>query len=165
MTACPCGSEKAYTACCGPFLDGTARPATAEQMMRARYTAHTRADIDFIAATIHPESAEDFDADSARRWAEESEWVGLEISGTSGGGPDDEMGTVAFTARFRDKRGELQTHRELSFFKKVDGEWRFRDAQPPELEQVRREAPKVGRNDPCTCGSGKKYKKCCGKAA
>ena len=27
---------------------------------------------------------------------------------------------------------------------------------------VRREAPKVGRNDPCTCGSGKKYKQCCG---
>ncbi|MHC5088906.1 MAG: SEC-C metal-binding domain-containing protein [Planctomycetota bacterium] len=23
--------------------------------------------------------------------------------------------------------------------------------------------PKVGRNDPCPCGSGKKYKKCCGK--
>jgi preprotein translocase subunit SecA len=28
---------------------------------------------------------------------------------------------------------------------------------------VRRDAPKVGRNDPCPCGSGKKYKKCCGK--
>ena len=28
---------------------------------------------------------------------------------------------------------------------------------------VRREAPKVGRNDPCPCGSGKKYKKCCGR--
>ncbi|WP_096298400.1 preprotein translocase subunit SecA [Halomonas sp. hl-4] len=28
---------------------------------------------------------------------------------------------------------------------------------------VRREGPKVGRNDPCTCGSGKKYKQCCGK--
>ena len=26
-----------------------------------------------------------------------------------------------------------------------------------------RETPKVGRNDPCPCGSGKKYKKCCGK--
>lgn len=25
-----------------------------------------------------------------------------------------------------------------------------------------REAPKTGRNDPCTCGSGKKFKKCCG---
>ena len=28
---------------------------------------------------------------------------------------------------------------------------------------VRRETPKVGRNDPCPCGSGKKYKNCCGK--
>ncbi len=27
----------------------------------------------------------------------------------------------------------------------------------------RRETPKVGRNDPCPCGSGKKYKRCCGK--
>jgi uncharacterized protein YecA (UPF0149 family) len=30
---------------------------------------------------------------------------------------------------------------------------------------VRRETPKIGRNDPCPCGSGKKYKKCCGAAA
>jgi hypothetical protein len=30
------------------------------------------------------------------------------------------------------------------------------------VETVRREEPKVGRNDPCPCGSGKKYKKCCG---
>ena len=28
---------------------------------------------------------------------------------------------------------------------------------------IRRAAPKVRRNDPCPCGSGKKYKKCCGK--
>jgi hypothetical protein len=32
----------------------------------------------------------------------------------------------------------------------------------PKPEPIRREAPKVGRNDPCPCGSGKKYKKCCG---
>lgn len=32
----------------------------------------------------------------------------------------------------------------------------------PRLETHRRVAPKVGRNDPCPCGSGKKYKKCCG---
>ncbi len=29
------------------------------------------------------------------------------------------------------------------------------------VEQFRRAAPKVGRNDPCSCGSGKKHKKCC----
>ncbi|WP_371922135.1 SEC-C metal-binding domain-containing protein [Treponema sp. OMZ 803] len=33
----------------------------------------------------------------------------------------------------------------------------------PENVQVVRTAPKVGRNDPCPCGSGKKYKHCCGR--
>jgi preprotein translocase subunit SecA len=37
------------------------------------------------------------------------------------------------------------------------------DLQP--VQQVRRSGDKVGRNDPCPCGSGKKYKKCCGVAA
>jgi preprotein translocase subunit SecA len=36
---------------------------------------------------------------------------------------------------------------------------------PRKVETFRREGPKIGRNDPCPCGSGKKYKKCCGKAA
>jgi tetratricopeptide (TPR) repeat protein len=37
------------------------------------------------------------------------------------------------------------------------------DAFPPldVLETIRRHGPKVGRNDPCPCGSGKKFKKCC----
>jgi uncharacterized protein YecA (UPF0149 family) len=33
------------------------------------------------------------------------------------------------------------------------------------IPAARREAPKVGRNDPCPCGSGKKYKNCCGRMA
>ena len=36
---------------------------------------------------------------------------------------------------------------------------------PSKVETFRREAPKVGRNAPCPCGSGKKFKRCCGKAA
>ena len=40
-------------------------------------------------------------------------------------------------------------------------------AQAPQgevkIKQIKLEQPKVGRNDPCPCGSGKKYKKCCGK--
>jgi preprotein translocase subunit SecA len=35
--------------------------------------------------------------------------------------------------------------------------------EAPVVAPVRREAPKVGRNDPCPCGSGKKFKQCCGK--
>jgi hypothetical protein len=36
------------------------------------------------------------------------------------------------------------------------------EAEPPRTMPVRRDGKKVGRNDPCPCGSGKKYKKCCG---
>ena len=39
---------------------------------------------------------------------------------------------------------------------------RRQDQEPPRPEPFRRKVPKVGRNDPCPCGSGKKYKKCCG---
>lgn len=35
---------------------------------------------------------------------------------------------------------------------------------PPPVETIRKEKEPVGRNDPCPCGSGKKYKKCCGKS-
>lgn len=41
------------------------------------------------------------------------------------------------------------------------GEWRqaFEEVPAP----VVRQGPKVGRNDPCPCGSGRKFKKCCGE--
>lgn len=35
-------------------------------------------------------------------------------------------------------------------------------AAPQKVETVVHEGPRIGRNDPCPCGSGKKYKKCCG---
>lgn len=34
---------------------------------------------------------------------------------------------------------------------------------PPPVETIRSDKQEIGRNDPCPCGSGKKYKKCCGK--
>ena len=37
------------------------------------------------------------------------------------------------------------------------------DTRPSRDETYKRETPKVGRNEPCPCGSGLKYKKCCGK--
>jgi SEC-C motif-containing protein len=58
--------------------------------------------------------------------------------------------------------GKLHDHREHSLFEKENGEWRFLDAQAGKTPTLRREEPKVGRNDPCSCGSGKKFKKCCG---
>ncbi|MHC4129070.1 MAG: SEC-C metal-binding domain-containing protein, partial [Planctomycetota bacterium] len=34
---------------------------------------------------------------------------------------------------------------------------------PRKRQPVRRSTPAIGRNEPCPCGSGKKYKNCCGK--
>ena len=56
-------------------------------------------------------------------------------------------------------------HHEIATFGRVENEWRFIDGKMVNLSPERREAPKIGRNDPCACGSGKKYKKCCGLAA
>jgi preprotein translocase subunit SecA len=47
----------------------------------------------------------------------------------------------------------------------ADGGGVATEEAPVRVRQIVNEAPKVGRNDPCPCGSGKKYKKCCGKDA
>jgi uncharacterized protein len=41
--------------------------------------------------------------------------------------------------------------------------WEITRAERYKVQTVRRETPKVGRNDPCPCGSGKKFKACHGK--
>lgn len=163
MTDCPCGSGIAFARCCEPFLTGSALPETAEQTMRSRYTAYTRVDTAYLMATLHPDNRDEGDEESARTWAKESEWLGLEILGTSGGGAGDEQGLVEFIARFRDRKGEAHAHHERSLFVKENGRWLFREGETPQTT-IRRSAPKIGRNDPCSCGSGKKFKKCCEKA-
>jgi preprotein translocase subunit SecA len=46
--------------------------------------------------------------------------------------------------------------------KESSGNLSYSGSEPPKPSTVKRETPKVGRNDDCPCGSGKKYKKCCG---
>ena len=56
----------------------------------------------------------------------------------------------------------VEHHHEIAGFKKFNGEWKY-VAGNIITETVKRDGEKIGRNDPCPCGSGKKYKKCCGK--
>jgi SEC-C motif-containing protein len=60
--------------------------------------------------------------------------------------------------------GLKDRHREWASFKKINGDWLYESGAIVPTTIVREE-PKVGRNDPCPCGSGKKYKHCCGKGA
>jgi len=157
---CPCGSGADYATCCEPIISGKQLAATAEQLMRARYSAHVKVEIDFLYDSTHPGHREGYDHKGTRIWAEESEWKGLEILETSQGGPDDKEGTVTFIARFRDHKG-LRTHHECGHFQRKGSKWLFTEGQMVKSAPI--SSTKIGRNDPCSCGSGKKYKKCCGK--
>jgi SEC-C motif domain protein len=145
-------------------LSGQAKATTAEQLMRARYTAFERADVDFILKTHDPDTASQVDRRATELWAKESKWTGLEIIRTEAGGVGDNFGQVEFVASY-ELRGTPIQHRELATFRRQGDTWFFVDGEQIAGPPVRREGPKVGRNDPCSCGSGKKYKKCCGAAA
>lgn len=177
---CDCGSGLSYAECCEPYITGQKPAPTAEALMRARYTAHVKAAISFLKESTDSKARKHFDEKQVRDWAKNSEWLGLNIVTVQGGGESDDRGVVEFMARYRQK-GKVFDHHEVAKFRKADGVWYFVDGDAHVHEegvhdhhhdhhhhapvtQVVRESPKIGRNDPCPCGSGKKYKKCHGAA-
>jgi SEC-C motif-containing protein len=163
MSLCPCGSGLAYESCCGPIVGGAPAP-TAEALMRSRYSAYVRHDLAHLERTLSAAQRKDFAPEEARKWAEGAEWLGLTILRTEQGGPDDSLGAVHFSAKYR-MGGEEREHQEAALFGREEGRWVYTGYVDEPGKTFRREAPKVGRNDPCPCGSGRKYKKCCGAAA
>jgi SEC-C motif-containing protein len=162
MTLCPCQSGQNYDDCCGAIIAGRRAAPTAEALMRSRYSAFARGELDYLHDSLHPDHRGDHDPEATRQWAERSEWLTLEILSKQAGGEDDDSGTVEFAARFRQK-GATLTHHEVGEFSRLNGRWYYVDGRTVTPGTVRNAEPKVGRNDPCPCGSGKKYKKCCGR--
>ncbi len=164
---CPCrvtdAEKRDYDACCKPYLEEGKPAPTAEALMRSRYTAFARGDIDYLEGTLAPGTRDDFDRKAITHWAKQSEWLGLELISAEDGGEGDEKGYVEFIAHFS-LEGERYAHRERSLFRKVDGRWYFQEEANRKSQPIVKGA-QPGRNDPCPCGSGKKYKKCCGAAA
>ncbi|MBS0847189.1 YchJ family protein [Citrobacter sp. JGM124] len=150
MQLCPCGSGLEYSSCCQSYLDARQYPEHAEQLMRSRYTAFVLARADYLVASWHP----------TRRYPElESEisasfgtpdWLGLTVFEKASGSDQNEA-YVSFVARFKESGKEIAIIERSRFLKEND-QWYYVDG-------VR---PAFGRNDACPCGSGKKFKKCCG---
>lgn len=162
MEQCPCGSQKNYPECCEPLINGKRFAQTPEELMRSRYSAYVKKEITYITNTILPEKLGQFDEEGIRRWSQKAQWQKLEILNTEGGGPNDTEGKVEFVAHYIDK-GLTNRHHEIGKFTKYNNSWYYYGAEFPTPKQVIRSEPKLKRNDPCSCGSGKKYKKCCGK--
>ena len=161
---CPCGSGADEGACCGPLLAGAPAP-TALALMRSRYTAYVRRAVPYLIHTHDPATRATVKRDELERWCRETTWRGLEIVTTVVGGVADNAGLVEFIARGV-ARGNPFTHHERSRFRRADGRWVYTDAEPSSVVSSSPAviaAAKPGRNDPCPCGSGQKYKRCHGR--
>jgi SEC-C motif-containing protein len=120
--SCPCGSDAAYSACCGPLHDGESA-TTAEALMRSRYSAFATDRLDYVFRTWHPRTRPiDLSPTPAVTW------VGLEVLRTIDGGVRDDTGMVEFRARFHSTGREGEVH-ETSTFRRRGGRWLYVDGQ------------------------------------
>jgi len=122
VSACHCGSGKPYAACCGRLHAGAENAASAETLMRSRYSAYVLKLEDYLLATWHPETRPS-ELDLA---ADDSKWLGLEVRKHAV--QDDTHATVEFVARYRIAGKGHRLH-ELSRFVKQDGRWYYHDGE------------------------------------
>lgn len=169
---CPCGSQLAYHDCCEIAHNNHGAVQTPAQLMRSRYCAHVLKLIDYVVDTYHPSCNAEQQRDSIAQ-SVESHWIKLDVADVEEGSHPDE-GFVTFYAYFEDEK-QLYCLGERSRFVRENNLWYYIDGEflekalpefdpapaPPANAPV--QSSKIGRNDPCVCGSGKKYKKCCGK--
>ncbi|WP_437610607.1 YchJ family protein [Erwinia sp. V71] len=148
---CPCCSGMQYSLCCAPWLDGTAIPPTPEALMRSRYTAYVKQRAGYLVDSWHSSARHPQLHSVLEESFRDTEWLSLNVIAHEAGSHDNE-GFVTFFARFRENQRIAAIH-ERSRFLREDQRWYYIDGT----------VPPVGRNDRCPCGSGKKYKKCCGQ--
>ncbi len=155
---CPCQSGQIYAQCCETYISGDKAAPTALALMRSRYTAYTQENRDYLLATWDPDTVPidlTFKGNTV-------EWTGLEILSHSAGPTHDTQGRVEFQAHFR-SGNQTSRMRENSRFRKVDDRWLYIDGEVDRApNKTVSTQTKVGRNEPCPCGSGKKFKRCCG---
>ena len=118
--------------------------------MRSRYSAYALGELEYLKASWHPDfRPKNLSIDAQIRW------LGLEVIEQTQSG---EQATVEFEARLL-VDGRVDALHEKSRFVCQQGRWLYTDGDPlaPTFSPW-----KPGRNEDCPCGSGKKFKRCCG---
>jgi SEC-C motif-containing protein len=151
---CYCGSAKNFKDCCHPFLSGRSKPKTPEQLMRSRYSAFCKKNLEYLMSTHHPSKQNANNQDQLERTIHQIKWLGLKVLKTEMDPTNPRIGFVEFAAFFEENSKAGQLH-EKSKFVHENGNWYYLDGEFMH--------PLVfSRNEPCWCGSNKKYKKCHG---
>ena len=125
--------------------------------MRSRFTAFSMHNEGYLLKTWDPKTRPakvDFSKDTA-------DWQRLEIVKIKKGTDKDRKGVVEFKA-FYLLDGEEHAMNEVSRFHKLNGRWYYLDGVVKSIAKVGQQTNQ-GKNAPCPCGSGKKFKRCCGK--
>ena len=125
QSTCPCGSELDYDLCCGQFIETSHWPATAEQLMRSRYSAYALKHKDYLVATWYPATCPpqlDLYENAHVKW------VSLNVVNIEAGAEQDQTGIVEFTAIMK-ANGRAEKMTERSEFIKQDGRWYYVKAQ------------------------------------
>lgn len=159
---CPCSSGKSFAECCEPVITQAQQATTAEQLMRSRYSAYALGHIDWIIESQSPDGRAHVDRKATEEWSSRADWHKMEILEVQDGLEGDSEGFVDFKAYYTIS-GEDVVHHEVASFRKEDGRWYFVDGVEVKPRPFKNLDKKVGPNEKCPCGSGKKYKKCCGK--
>lgn len=128
LSLCPCKSRETYAACCQPYHLGAAKPETAEQLMRSRYSAFFFRLVDYLVTTQHPDTRPGDLKSQLEQHIHEANWRFLTILGSSKGGPADKTGKVEFIAEYFEN-GQPQELHERSRFKRYKGAWKYLDAR------------------------------------
>jgi len=119
---CPCGSNNIYNECCGKFIDNIQIPKTAEELMRSRYSAYTKAKIDYIKETMTGPALKKFNYQSSMEWATESIWLKLEVLNHKIDKKDSNIAYVEFKAFYIINNLPQLLH-EKSKFKRINEKW------------------------------------------
>jgi len=154
--ACPCGSGQLFEQCCEPILTRQRPAATAEQLMRARFTAHVAYDFRFLHESYRPTAGKPYVAEEGEPTMK---WTKLVVHAHEAEVGSDKA-FVDFSAYGTEEGVDKVLHEKAEFLR-VNGEWLYNREARLGPAPYKSAAPKVGRNDPCPCGSGKKYKQCC----
>lgn len=128
ISNCPCKSWLPYSECCMPFHYGRAKPETAEQLMRSRYSAYFFRLVDYLVETTHPDTRSPNLQRELEGTVHNANWSGLTIVSTSKGSKDDKSGKVEFVAEYYFQNEPYELH-EVSRFKRFKGNWKYLDGK------------------------------------
>lgn len=121
---CPCGTNIEYTICCGIYHNSDNTAASAEKLMRSRYSAFVLKNEDYLLRTWHP-SKRPKNLDLRQ---DKTEWLSLTIIRTQKGSEKDYDGIVEFIAEFQENGTKHKLHESSNFIKK-NGNWLYRDGK------------------------------------